>query len=60
VRADAIPQVALLTVDGQRAVELQEGDEVRCQRSKYTVNLVRLADDGFFDALRNKLSWGER
>jgi NAD+ kinase len=60
VRADAIPQVALLTVDGQRAVELQEGDEVRCQRSKYTVNLVRLTDDGFFDALRNKLSWGER
>ncbi len=60
VRADAIPHVALLTVDGQRAVELQEGDEVHCQRSKYTVNLVRLAEGGFFDALRNKLSWGER
>ncbi len=60
VRTEAIPHVALLTVDGQRAVELQEGDEVRCQRSKYTVNLVRLADGGFFEALRNKLSWGER
>ena len=60
VRTEVIPHVALLTVDGQRAFELQEGDEVRCQRSKYTVNLVRLADGGFFEALRNKLSWGER
>jgi len=60
VRADAIPQVALLTVDGQRAVELLVEDEVRCQRSRHTVNLVRLAEGGFFDALRSKLSWGER
>jgi NAD+ kinase len=60
VRADAIPQVALLTVDGQRAVELQVEDEIRCQRSRHTVNLVRLAEGGFFEALRNKLSWGER
>ena len=60
VRADAIPQVALLTVDGQRAVELQVDDEIRCQRSRHTVNLVRLAEGGFFEALRNKLSWGER
>ena len=60
VRADAIPEVALLTVDGQRAVELEDADEVRCQKSTHTVNLVRLADGGFFEALRNKLSWGER
>ena len=60
VRADAIPQVALLTVDGQSAVELEEGDEVHCQKSRHTVNLVRLAEGGFFEALRNKLSWGER
>jgi len=60
VRTEAIPHVALLTVDGQRAVELREADEVRCQRSQYTVNLVRLADAGFFEALRNKLSWGQR
>src|SRR3954470_22892912 len=60
VRAEAIPHIALLTVDGQRAVELQVGDEIRCRRSKYTVNLVRLGEAGFFEALRNKLSWGER
>ena len=60
VRTEAIPHVALLTVDGQRAFELEVGDEIHCQRSEHTVNLVRLAEGGFFDALRNKLSWGER
>jgi NAD+ kinase len=60
VRVVGIPNQALLTVDGQKAVELQLGDEVRCQRSSYTVNLVRLSESGFFEALRSKLSWGER
>lgn len=60
VRVEAVPNQALLTVDGQKAVELLLGDEVRCQRSIHTVNLVRLSESGFFEALRNKLSWGER
>ncbi len=60
VRVQGIPNLALLTVDGQRAIELNVGDEVRCQRSVHTVNLVRLSECGFFEALRNKLSWGER
>jgi NAD+ kinase len=60
VRVEGIPNLALLTVDGQRAVELELNDEIRCQRSTHTVNLVRLAEGGFFEALRNKLSWGER
>jgi NAD+ kinase len=60
VRVEGIPDKALLTVDGQQAVTLELGDEVRCQRSRYTVNLVRLSESGFFEALRNKLSWGER
>jgi len=60
VRVEAVPNQALLTVDGQKAVELYRGDEVRCQRSSHTVNLVRLSESGFFEALRNKLSWGER
>jgi NAD+ kinase len=49
-----------LTVDGQLAVELHWGDEVRCQRSSHTVKLVRLSEGSFFEALRSKLSWGER
>jgi len=60
VRVEGIPNVALLTVDGQRAVELCLGDEIRCHRSPFTVNLVRLNEGGFFEALRTKLSWGER
>ncbi|MGD0730385.1 MAG: NAD(+)/NADH kinase [Terracidiphilus sp.] len=60
VRVEGIPNLALLTVDGQQAFELQRGDEVRCQRSNHTVNLVRMSESGFFEALRSKLSWGER
>ena len=60
VRIVGIPNRTLLTVDGQTAVALERGDEIRCNRSQYTVNLVRLQDGGFFEALRNKLSWGER
>jgi NAD+ kinase len=47
-------------VDGQQAVNLRLGDEIRCHRSENTVNLVRLRESGFFEALRTKLSWGER
>ena len=60
VRVEGVPTQCLLTVDGQTGFELHLGDEVRCQRSDYTVNLVRLSESGFFDALRSKLSWGER
>ncbi len=59
VRVEGVPELALLTVDGQQAVELKRGDEVRCHRSSHTVKLVRLTDSGFFEALRSKLSWGE-
>ena len=51
---------AALTVDGHKAIELQLNAEVRCSKSAYTVNLVRRTEGGFFEALRNKLSWGER
>ena len=54
------PNPTMLTVDGQQAVDLAAGDELRCHRSEFTVKLVRLGGNGFFDALRSKLSWGER
>jgi NAD+ kinase len=60
VRVVGVPNIALLTVDGQQAVELLRGDELRCHRSSHTVNLVRLSEGSFFEALRIKLSWGER
>jgi len=60
VRIEEISKTALLTVDGQQAVDLQLGDEVRCSRSTHTATLVRLRESSFFEALRTKLSWGER
>ncbi len=60
VRVEGVPTQCLLTIDGQVGFEIRVGDEVRCQRSNYTVKLVRLSESGFFDALRSKLSWGER
>jgi NAD+ kinase len=56
----SLPNPTILTVDGQQAVDLRVGDELRCHRSEYTVKLVRLGGHGFFDALRSKLKWGER
>jgi NAD+ kinase len=60
VRVEGIANQAALTVDGQKPVELLLGDELRCRKSNHTVNLVRISEGGFFEALRSKLSWGER
>jgi NAD+ kinase len=60
VRVEGVANRAALTVDGQKAAELLPGDEVRCRKSHHTVNLVRMSESGFFEALRSKLSWGER
>jgi len=60
VKVVGVPNTALLTVDGQQGVELLRGDELRCHRSVHTVKLVRLSEGSFFEALRSKLSWGER
>ena len=59
VRVEAVPNKAMLTMDGQIAVEIERGDEVHCRRSECRVKLVKLSESGFFDALRTKLSWGE-
>jgi NAD+ kinase len=55
-----VPDQTFLTVDGQEAVQVRVGDNLRCRRSEHTVQLVRLRTDGFFDVLRQKLKWGER
>lgn len=60
VRIEGIPDHTYLTVDGQEAIPLRVGDELRCRRSDYSVKLMRLGSNGFFDVLRSKLKWGER
>ncbi len=60
IHIEGVPNLTYLTVDGQEAVELQLGDEVRCQRSERSVRLLRPRRNGLFSVLRSKLSWGER
>ena len=55
-----MPDQTFMTVDGQEAIEVLVGDNLRCMRSEHTVQLVRLRTHGFFDVLRQKLKWGER
>ncbi len=49
-----------LTVDGQVGRELAHGDRLVCRRSSRTLRLVRPADSGYFEIMRNKLKWGQR
>ncbi len=49
-----------LTVDGQEAIAVRGGDELRCWRSAHKVKLLRVSPSSFFDVLRTKLKWGER
>lgn len=60
VRVTGVGTEIFLTVDGQEAVPIRAGDEVRCRRSQYRVRLVRLKPNGLFNVLRQKLKWGER
>jgi NAD+ kinase len=60
VRVEDVQRKSLLVVDGQFSIELSLGDEIHCHRSRNTVNLVRMSESGFFEALRSKLSWGEQ
>jgi len=60
IRIEGIPDQTFLTVDGQEAIQLRVNDELQCRRSEYSVKLIRLGSNGFFDLLRSKLKWGER
>ncbi|HSY01558.1 MAG TPA: NAD(+)/NADH kinase [Acidobacteriaceae bacterium] len=60
VRIEGVPDQTFLTVDGQEAIQLRLGDELRCRRSDFAVKLIRLQSNGFFSVLRSKLKWSER
>ena len=60
LNVEGIPDQTFLTVDGQEAIPLRVGDELRCCRSQHSVKFIRLGHAGFFDVLRAKLKWGER
>ena len=60
VSVEGVPNQTYLTVDGQEAVELELGDQVRCYKSEASVQMLRLRPNGLFNVLRQKLKWGVR
>jgi NAD+ kinase len=52
-------ELAYLSLDGQRGLDLCDGDRVCCRCSEHQVKLFRTGAD-FFQVLRTKLKWGER
>lgn len=60
IKVVGVPNEIYLTVDGQQAIKLHQGDTVHCQRSQYSVRLLRHHPNGLFSVLRSKLKWGER
>jgi len=49
----------LVSFDGQTGTTLVAGETVTVRRSAAPVSLVRLARDGFFTRMREKLHWGD-
>ncbi|MGH7631137.1 MAG: NAD(+)/NADH kinase [Gemmatimonadales bacterium] len=49
----------LVSFDGQVGSTIGPGEAMRVQRAANRVCLVRLADDVFFDRMRQKLHWGD-
>lgn len=58
IAVDSVVGSAVLTVDGQMARALEEGERVRIVASRVTARLVTFADHSFFRVLREKLNWG--
>ncbi|MGI4826603.1 MAG: NAD(+)/NADH kinase, partial [Janthinobacterium lividum] len=60
VTVDVVPHETYITVDGQEVVELLLNDRIVCRRSDKSIRLLRLRENGLFNVLRSKLSWGEQ
>ena len=60
VTVDVVPHETYITVDGQEVVELLLNDRIVCRRSEHSIKLLRLRENGLFNVLRSKLSWGEQ
>lgn len=51
-------RTAKLVLDGQRAVPLKPGDEVRVRCASSTVQILSIVERSFFRTLREKFRWG--
>jgi NAD+ kinase len=49
---------SMMTIDGQEACRVSEGDRIRVGRSEKVTKLIVTDDYDFYDLLRRKLKWG--
>mgnify|MGYP002682646253 FL=1 len=52
-------QAALLQIDGQNVMPIQEGDEVLVTSSQRSVSFIKLSNRTFYQILRRKLNLGK-
>jgi len=48
-----------LTLDGQKGILMQAGDQVKISRAQERLKLIQPPRKSYFEILRNKLKWGE-
>jgi NAD+ kinase len=62
VRVDACTpdEDGVLSLDGQEATPIRNGDIVTAQRGRATIPLIQPPGRDYFSMLRSKLRWGER
>jgi len=48
-----------LTLDGQKGILMQSGDQVRLARAQEKLKLIQPPRKSYFEILRSKLKWGE-
>lgn len=58
VRVESPHDEAVLTVDGQVAVNLKSGDTVTIREARHTIKLITFPERSFYEILRTKLHWG--
>ena len=50
---------ALVIIDGQDMLELEQGESVHIMLASKTVKLIHREEFNYFDVLKEKLGWGE-
>jgi NAD+ kinase len=48
---------AILTVDGQKPIDLKDNDIIQIKKSEHDAILAGTSVEKFYNALRNKLNW---
>jgi len=58
VKAESPHGEAVLTVDGQVAINLRSGDTVTVREANHAIKLITFPERSFYEILRTKLHWG--